>query len=629
VCRFDRERDDSIPSLNGLPGHWRVALFFAALALLQGFVYAAVIPPWQSNDEHGHFEYAWLVSQYGPMVGPEAISPEFQQRVLESMYQFEYWRLCRQPTPEVLPAGFTDPSDHWLRYSRPQVGDERPPYYLLVGGLLRLVGGQDLVAGMYIGRGVSVLLFAAAVGVTVLGVRSLFPNSLFMQVVPPTSVLLLPVLGQMVASVSSDAIGVLASTLFFISLIPVFRDGLTWRRGGVVMAALVLALLSKKTALFLLPTVLLAIPIYWWTRGGRLSRQVCLALGTGVALLAITGVVLALLPGEDAAQWVKWRDYGWRSCGPTRFEGKAFEGEAALRIGTCTEMQITQILPVEVVRRIAGYPVTLAGWVRGAIGTAVGRVYIKDSESFSEVEVVAGEEWQPFSLSHTVDVNPRWMVVRLTWEGSGGSLLFDGLTLTTSQGENLLVNGSAEQKRSLLVSLLIGVTRWIRVPGRIVEQMLMPQSWSREAWREYVQAARFCFQSFWGLFGSVTLFLPSVWYRVIGVPCLLALAGNLVFIVRRHHQEWQTGYLFVLMGGVALLILQTFLPMFGMRGADWMPMGRYLFAGVFAIMVLLAWGLYWLLPPRWEKWGTLMAVIAMFVFDVACLVFVIVPYFHS
>jgi len=616
--------------LNRLPGHWLMALFFSLLAVVQGITYATVIPPWQSNDEHGHFEYAWLVSQYGPGVGPEAISSEFQQRVLESMYEFDYWRLCRRPMPEVLPAGFTDPSDRWLRNSRPQVGDERPLYYVLVGSLLRLVGDQNLLVGMYIGRGISILLFAAAVGVTALGVRSLFPESLFMQVVPPALVLLQPSLGQMIASVSSDAIGVLTSTLVFISLIPVFRDGLTWRRGSAVLATLILALFSKKTTLFLLPTLLLAIPLYQWTRGKRPSRRAYLALGAGVILLATVGAVLALLPGQDAAQWVEAREYGWRSCGPTRYEGDAFEGEASLWVGTCAEMRISQSLPPEVMRGIAGQSVVLTGWVRGATGPAVGRAYVMDSsENFSQEVIEADETWQPFSLLHNIDTHAWKAVVRLAWDGSGGPLLFDGLALITDQGDNLLANGSAEQERSLLTGLLIEATRKMGVSDRVVQQMLMPQSWlSRQAWRYYANAVSFCFRSFWGLFGSVTLFLPSAWYWPIGAACLLAVGGNLIFIARRCRRKWQAGYLFLIMTGMVLVTLQTILPMFGMRGTGWKPVGRYLFAGMFAIMVLLAWGLYQLLPSRWEKWGTLVMVIAAFAFDVACRVFVIVPYFY-
>ncbi len=607
-----------------LPAHRRIILLFVALALLQGFIYAAVIPPWQSPDEHGHFEYAWLVSRYGPTVGPEAISIEFQRRVLESMRQCNYWRLRGQSIPERMPTYFNDPVDRWLQWSRPQVGDERVLYYLLVGGLLRLVGDRDLLTDLYIGRAVSVLLFAVAVGLTALGAQSLFRRSPFMQVVPPTFVLCLPMLGEMGAAVNSDALGALTGTLIFVSLIPVFRDGLSWKRGGMVLAALTSALLSKKTTLFLIPTALLAIPIYWWTRGKRLSWRIWLALGTGVVLLILAGLILKLLPSGNAAGWRPRMD----ACGPTRTEESAYEGDAALLVGVCDDGRVTQGLLPEVSRGVAGHSITLSGWIRSATDTGVGVVSIRDSESYSQAEIAVGEEWQPFSLTHTVASNARWVAVWLSWGGVGGPLLFDNLVLTPDQGRNLLVNASAEQEESLLFNLVTKTLIRVGGPARLAGHLFVPQSWSLEAWREYKRAALFCFRSFWGNFGWLAIPLPQSWYRAIEFVCLLALGGNLLFVVRRPGHGWQTGYIFVLMGGLIILSLQTMLPMIGYRGTYWLPQGRYLFPGVFAIAVLMAWGFYQLLPRRWEYAGMLVVVGLTVAFDVLCLGLLIVPYFH-
>ena len=106
-----------------------------------------------------------------------------------------------------------------------------------------MANGQDVVTGMYIGRIVSVLLYSATVGITALTARSLFSESVFMQIVPPAFLLFLPMLGEMGTAVSSDAAGMLASTLFFASLIPILRDRLTWQKACTAIAAL--ALLSK------------------------------------------------------------------------------------------------------------------------------------------------------------------------------------------------------------------------------------------------------------------------------------------------------------------------------------------------------------------------------------------------
>jgi hypothetical protein len=597
-------------------------LLFFVLALLHGLIYAAVIPPWQSPDEHGHFEYAWLVAQYGPAVGPESISLEFQKRVLESMARFDFWRLVHQPKPQALPTSFIDPSTLLLEQSRPQVGDERPLYYVLVGGVLALVGDHGVVTGMYVGRVVSVLLYATAVGVAALTTRRLFPQSLFLQTVPPAFALFLPMLGQMSAAVNSDAMGVLTSTLFFATLVPIFQRGLTWQRGGAVVVMLLLALLSKKTTLFLVPTALLALPTYAWTRGMSLSRRAKLALAVGAAQVIVLATALALMPAGDATGW--WEQTG--ECGHTRFEGEAIEGKAVLRIGLCDEV-LAQALPLEAARMLSGQHLKLEGWVRGESGPATGQVSVRDNVGYSELQVAATEEWQPFVVAHTVNASARWVAVRLAGEGSSGGILFDGLTLSTEEGENHLVNGSAEQEEHLLLDLLSNASHRFGAPRRFVERVLTPQSWKLEAWRAYWTAALFCSRSFWGSFGWLAVPLPSLWYRVLGVCWLLALAGNIIFIVSKPRRGWQTGCLFLLMGSLVLVVLQVLLPMVGMRETRWLPQGRYLFPGIFAVGVSMAWGFYQVLPRGCRVWAAAAFAGLMVSYDLCCLGALIVPYF--
>jgi hypothetical protein len=614
----NQEHGHRTPTLS----HWRMPLLFLVLALLRGFMYAAVIPPWQSPDEHGHFEYAWLISQHGPFVGPESISPEFQQRVLESMARYDFWQLVHQPTPEALPSGFTDPSEHTLSLSRPQVGDERPLYYLLVGGLLWLTGVQDVVVGMYIGRLVSVLLYATAVGLTALTTTKLFPRSSFMQTVPPGLVLFLPMLGQMGAAVNSDSMGVLTSTLFFASLASIFQDGLTWPRAGTLAGALVMALSSKKTALFLIPTLLIALPVYAWTRRVNLPRRGKLALVTCVALLIISGIVLGLVPGGDAANWIEWP----ADCGPIRTEKDALEGKAALQVGDCADL-VVQTLPQETAKRLAGRRINLEGWVRTTAEQATGQVSIEDNEKSTQVTVTAGRDWQSFTLTHTVDTNVQWVAVRLTGGESEEALLFDDLKLSAGNGENLLVNGSTERQESLLLDLISDSARLVKAPRRLVERAFTSQAWSLEALQGYKNGMIFCFHSFWGNFGWLALPLPSTWYWTIELACLLSLIGNLIFLIRKPKREGLTGYILTLAVSTFALTLQTFLPLISLRETYWLPQGRYLFPGVFAVVVLLAWGTCQVLANQWKRLTTTIAIGTLAAFDLCCLGILIVPHF--
>jgi hypothetical protein len=597
-----------------------MSLLFVALALLRGLVYAAVIPPWQAPDEHGHFEYAWLVSQHGPGVGPEAISPQLQRAVLASMAEFDFWRFTHQPTPAELPDGFLDPQQALLSKSRPQVGDERPIYYWLVGGLLRALGTPDVLTSLYIGRFVSVALFAAAVGLTAYGARALFPGSIFMEVLPPAFVLSLPMLGQMGSAFHSDALGVLTGTLFFVTLIPVFRDGLTWRRGVAVIGALGLALLSKKTTLFLLPTGVVAVFLYAWVRGVHVGRRAAWVFGSGLIFLVLLIVALAVVPADTAANWVVSD-----GCGPTRLEGYGVAGEASLRVGPCPNSSQRQNLAPEVLPTVQGRSVTLTGWVRSAGEEGMGRISVLDGEHNTELAVTGTPDWEPFTLTHPVSPDARRVGVDLTWVGGSG-LFFDELALSTEGSGNLLVNGSAEIQ-GRLVSVLTPVLRAANVPTRMVEMVLSPTSWDAEARRTYVRGAQFCFRSFWGNFGWLAVPLPDGWYAVLGGICLLALAGGARSLVSGLTRDWNVGYMVLVAGGVGLLVVQTLLPLISLRISYWLPQGRYLLVGLFPIALGIAGGLFSLIPQRWERPALLLGASAIFGFDLLCLGLFIVPYF--
>jgi hypothetical protein len=215
--------------------------------------------------------------------------------------------------------------------------------------------------------------------------------------------------------------------------------------------------------------------------------------------------------------------------------------------------------------------------------------------------------------------------VDLTWVGGSG-LLFDELALSTEGSGNLLVNGSAEIQ-GRLVSVLTPILRAANVPTRMVEMVLSPTSWDRDARRTYVRGAQFCFRSFWGNFGWLAAPLPDGWYAVLGGICLLALAGGARSLVSGLTRDWNVGYMVLVAGGVGLLVVQTLLPLISLRISYWLPQGRYLLVGLFPIALGIAGGLFSLIPQRWERPALLLGASAIFGFDLLCLGLFIVPYF--
>jgi hypothetical protein len=112
---------------------------------------------------------------------------------------------------------------------------------------------------------------------------------------------------------------------------------------------------------------------------------------------------------------------------------------------------------------------------------------------------------------------------------------------------------------------------------------------------------------------------------------VLALVGSLIFS-KKLEQKWLKGFLLTLMVALILLALQTFLPLIAARGTDWLPQGRYLFPGIFAIAILLACGIRQLLPQcarfKRESYATVTTAGLLAGFDLACLGYLIVPYFY-
>ena len=84
----------------------RHVLFLIGLALIQGLLYSSITPPWQSPDEHAHFEYAALVGQLKRVPTLDDLSPALQQRIVSSMFDYDFWRLIKRQPVDSPPVGF-------------------------------------------------------------------------------------------------------------------------------------------------------------------------------------------------------------------------------------------------------------------------------------------------------------------------------------------------------------------------------------------------------------------------------------------------------------------------------------------------------------------------------------------
>jgi hypothetical protein len=294
-----------------------------AAALLQGAIYVVLLPPWQHYDEPAHFEYAWMIANSSLRPAPESIPPEIAAL-----------------------GGAARAFGH------------PPGYHMLVALPLRLAGGLDIIGQLYVGRSVSLLLFALTVAMIALALRDLTPTRHPLRWAVPLAVVLLPTFADLMTGVNNDVGAIAAFTLFLWGAIRLIQNGLNARRVMWVFGAAILCALMKNTAAPALAFAPVALLIaVWQGRGWRWRRLIALTLLPPLLLIA------ASINWDDAALW-----YGW---GATSESARALRADApfgshALRLEGRPDwgpQGLSNPLFVEDARRFAGGTITVGGWV--------------------------------------------------------------------------------------------------------------------------------------------------------------------------------------------------------------------------------------------------------------------------
>src|SRR5215211_3224079 len=62
------------------------------IALAQGLLYLALMPPWQHYDEPTHFEYAWLIANREQLPRYPDTDPVMRREVAASMLEHGFFR---------------------------------------------------------------------------------------------------------------------------------------------------------------------------------------------------------------------------------------------------------------------------------------------------------------------------------------------------------------------------------------------------------------------------------------------------------------------------------------------------------------------------------------------------------
>jgi hypothetical protein len=255
-------------------------------------IYASLIPPWQAPDEFRHFEYVRLIAEHRRLVTYADLSPKLEEEIIASLLEFDYWKFGYYD----LPFDENNPPRHFEEFLAPVIAHSlyQPPlYYLLGASVIIPLLGKDIVLQMYALRLASLLMGALTVIIAYLVVREVFPDDIFLKVGTPAFVALLPMHAFITASVNSEVLAELVTSLLFLTLVRALIKGWHWPEITLVPVLAIAAWYTKRTALVTFPLILIAILLSWASRRQKTERRWLLGIPGGLAAAITILIILA------------------------------------------------------------------------------------------------------------------------------------------------------------------------------------------------------------------------------------------------------------------------------------------------------------------------------------------------
>jgi hypothetical protein len=274
-----------------------------SLTLIRGLIYLSVTPPWQSPDETGHFEYAWLIAHLGQLPTEDTLSPPFERELLSSLYEWRYGEYIGRTLPGQMPARLNDlPSQIFAQRSRTVLMDRFSPAYLWQALFVWPFRHHDLVLQLYAARFSSVMLNLVIVWLAWRIFAEVMPRSLGWAAAMTAFVIFLPQHTFINASVNEGPLAELCACVVFYGWLRLFQNTY-WGNVAIVMAGTAVGLWTKNTAAFLLPFDALMLTLLTARRysGTTWSRRLTY-MSLSMALIVLLGLVALQAPSGRMAQ---------------------------------------------------------------------------------------------------------------------------------------------------------------------------------------------------------------------------------------------------------------------------------------------------------------------------------------
>ncbi|MCB9076452.1 MAG: hypothetical protein H6631_02570 [Anaerolineaceae bacterium] len=248
----------------------KILALLIGLVVIRGLLYIAIVPPWLAPDEPAHFEAIRLIGQEG-LQPTEAVylTTPMHPDMHASFQAFQIWQLSRLAPPQDPLDPSRPVSDRFINYYPPTstgsliiAGNYPLVYHRLMAPLSALMKNLPLISQVYILRLASLLFTTLTVSLGWFLTRTIFPTRIVHAVGMTTFLVFLPMHLHVDTAINSDVLVVLWVSLYFFGLAKIFCDGLSIIRLLVTALALGLAIMTKPTALFIMPTTLVALIVY-------------------------------------------------------------------------------------------------------------------------------------------------------------------------------------------------------------------------------------------------------------------------------------------------------------------------------------------------------------------------------
>lgn len=255
-----------------------LALLMLVVALL-GFTWAIVMPPWGAPDEDVHFAYTQTLAERHKLPGGPDQAVSTEQRLsmdvsnTDQVVFFNFakpdwsttgersWRATTNNVPRGDGGGTNAASDY------------PPAYYLYELIPYELASSADIHTRLFVMRLFSVLWLLGTTVAAWLLAGEVFERNRPLQLVSAAAFALWPMLTFVSSAINPDCMLIALWTLATWLGVKIVKRGLSTQRAVGICLCAGLALVTKATALALLPPVAFALAIGAWRQRKQLSAR--------------------------------------------------------------------------------------------------------------------------------------------------------------------------------------------------------------------------------------------------------------------------------------------------------------------------------------------------------------------